>query len=111
MLVSFFLNNPNIEILICKLPGCEGVELRSAVFDNRGELGNRTLVDSLQIKGKPEQLLSLADAIYEAFGKKEVELPPQPTADDEAANDFERLQQARANTPEANMELPERKTA
>lgn len=72
VLVSFFLNNPNLEILTCKLPGCEGVELRTAAFDSKGEPGSRTLVDSLQIKGKPEQLITLADKIYEAFGKSEV---------------------------------------
>lgn len=111
MHVTFSLRSPNLQFLTCKHPGIEGVEIRAAAFETIGNQTDRTLVDSLQIQGKPEQLLSLADTIYEAFGKKGAELPPQPTADDEAAEDFERLQQARANTPEANMELPERKTA
>lgn len=70
----------------------------------------RSILNRFIIHGTPEQLKALiADEIYRAC-KKEIELP-QSTADGEAANDFERLQQARANTPEANMELPERKTA
>ncbi len=52
-------------------------------------------------------------AQYERL-KAEFESEPklnQPTADDEAAQDFQRLQQARTNTPEANMEQPEQKIA
>jgi hypothetical protein len=66
----------------------------------------RSILNRFIIHGTPEQLKALiADEIYRAC-KKEDELP-QSTADDEAAKDFERLQQARANTPEANMELSE----
>ena len=72
MLISFFLDNPNLETLTCKLSGCEGIEIRTAAFDSKGEPGRRALVNSLQIKGKPEQLIALADKIYEAFGKSEV---------------------------------------
>lgn len=106
MHVTFNLKSPNVQFLTCKHPGIEGVEIRAAAFETIGNQKERTLVDSLQIHGKPEQLISLADVIYKAFGKKEVDLP-QPTADDEAARDFELLQEARKNTPEANMELPE----
>ena len=102
------LDEPNIRTLTyynALLPQYSFIQIISTAY-----VGSQTVINKQTIHGTPEELRTLiADVIYRSFPKN-VELP-QPSADDGAAEDFERLQQARANTPEANMELPERKTA
>lgn len=109
MQLNIFLNAPGTTIKAHMRPTGGFVVINSGLSDGRQALCIHTMID-----GTPEQLLALADEIYREFEESKLQkyLPqPQPSADDEAAEDFERLQQARANTPEANMELPERKTA
>lgn len=68
------------------------------------ETGDETSI-IINLAGEPSQLRHIAQRILELV-PEEIELS-QPTADDEAARDFELLQEARKNTPEVNMEQPE----
>jgi len=90
-------DNPNI-------PNHKGV----CISASPSKPGDQTSI-IINLAGEPSQLRHIAQRMLELV-PEEIELS-QPTADDEAARDFELLQRARVNAPEANMEMPERKTA
>ncbi len=109
MQVTMRLDEPNKAIHTHSDPQLQYsyVQIRSFASQNTGKgmLGYESILNEFTIYGTPEQLRMLADEIYRAFPKLETILPDQPTADDEAARDFELLQESRKNTPEAMEQL------